>query len=320
MVEEFGTGNQSVERAQSITDSPPPVDFRNQTLLDTFGPKALDNTAKQSPARPDILDFSTGQDNLAKALRAKPEDKADAPMKGFGNHGVLDFSPGQKSLAAAFGDMLASAGYPKLFKGEQDPQDRDARREDRQKRREERREKIKELLSPLKEVMFSGDISKLDINSLVDKLKLAPEMLEKAKVVTQALQGVESVKFSKTDDGKLGVAITRKEENQIDINKEQPGPPKVTVKNATIGKDLSFKIGKDGDNFKLEDIQGIKVNSTVELPKLLGGNKDVSVELKSATLDKDKDGKSVIKAEVTNPLVPGKTMPVVVPLSPETKK
>lgn len=289
MAEEFARSNTGTDNVHQMpVDKAQQADFYMQALSEAYGPRASGTCCDRT--------------------------------NGSRNSNTIDFSPaGRTSLAEAFGNMLAAAGYDKLFsaQAERDPQDR---REDRRKERDEKREQRREKLKNLFETIKGGDLGNLDLNSLVDKLKLAPEMIEKAKSVAQALQGVDSVKFKRTDDGKLGVTITRKEENQIDINKEQPGPPKVTVKNATVGKELSFKLGKDGDNYKLEDIQGIKINSTVELPKLLGGNKDVSVDLKSATLDKDKDGKSVIKAEVTNPLVPGRTMPVVVPLSMDQKK
>ncbi len=294
MVEDIARASSGPERSETAPVEPSPMpDFRMQAVMEAFGPRKSESTSGCC-------------------------DKSDRSL------GMLDFAPPQqKTLAAAFGDMLASAGYDQLFsaRGEGDPQDRKTRREERRKEREERGGPIRDLLGGLFQQIKGIDLGKMDLNSLADKLKLAPEMIDKAKTVAQALQGVESVKFSKTDDGKLGVNITRKDENTVDINKEHAGPPKVTVKNANIGKEVSFKIGKDGDSYKLEDITGIKINSSMEIPKLLGGgNKDVAVDLKSAKLDKDKEGNAIIKAEITNPIIPGTKIPVDVPLNPDAKK
>jgi hypothetical protein len=289
MVEDLARSHAGADQPVESASPAQPVDFRVQAALDAY--------TKESKS---CCDSSRNSSTQALSLNK------------------LDFAPAkEKSLAAAFGDMLASAGYDKLFArgGENDPPS--DRREDRKRQRDERREQRRENIKKLFDTLGGSDLTNLP--NMLNKLEQAPEIIKGLQTLTQAVQGIESVKFNKTDDGKLGVTITRKDENQIDINKEQPGPPKTLVKNATIGKELSFKIGKDGDNIKLDDISGIKINSTVQLPKLLGGDKDVTVDLKSATLDKDKEGKQVIKATITNPVAPSTTIPVIVPLSLDKK-
>ncbi|GEM_PF-2938737 len=250
----------------------------------------------------------------APALKPSSGRDPEGRLPAFGQEARLAMA-GQIALAgrSLFGGQ-ADAAHGAPGQGAERPPARWQRQEDRQHRREQRRQKIRELLHGAVDTFKGLDAGKL--SELAGKLPQALKLIEAARALAETVRGIEGTQMQATADGKLAVTIRRAGENRLQVNERKDN---VTVRSVDVGRELSFRVALSDGAVRLEDIKGIKINATVELPRIpgtsIGGPRDVCVELRSAAVDKDRTGRTVLKAEVSNPLLPGHTMPVVIPIS-----
>jgi hypothetical protein len=152
-----------------------------------------------------------------------------------------------------------------------------------------------------------------------DKIAQLSTVVDQVNAFAKSMQGFEGLSFDFTPDGKYKASIRKKDDTSIPVNQTQSLAKvgslelgTVTVKTIDIGKELSFKAGKQGDNITLEDIQGIRANASVGVDRF-NLKKDVSVDVKTATFSNN-DGKPSLNVDIALPDYPDKRITIPVPL------
>jgi hypothetical protein len=185
-------------------------------------------------------------------------------------------------------------------------------RPDRPRTREERRQRIREGLGNLlNRVTEGGGLGEIlnRMDGVLGGLGQPAETRQKLRTLIDFVSDVKGIRVG-TEGGKVKIDIDRNQATKIDVNRKQ-GP--VDVQSIDVAESLSFKIGKDDNGLRLEDIKGLTVNA-----KFL--TKDMKVDVRTAAINKQPDKAPVLKVEVSPPGTNVK-LPIEIPLEkPQAKK
>lgn len=127
--------------------------------------------------------------------------------------------------------------------------------------------------------------------------------LERLVSMIKGMQNVDGVNFAKQPDGSTKMTIELKKAGDLTVNKKVGSHE---LKSISFTKQVTCNVEDNGTTTKFTNIADVKVT----VATIIG---DVTLAVRSITMETGADGKRQVKLEVDNPLVSGRTITITMP-------